>query len=115
MTLTDPADILHIRVAQAKWRSKAGSNQNGVFTHAVYMGEGEAFHHLETIGYEEFLIFEVFLHNIRRESQGIADASGDHQLQWYEMAKQFIVEFGENRTPPDVRYECERAKQLLGL
>ena len=55
-----------------------------------------------TFGPEEYLLFEVFVAKIRRESEGLQHQSVAIKRAWYEMATAFVDTFGEPRTPPDI-------------
>ena len=116
MSLTDPADQIQLSTNRENFVSyvRNGTITNGVVQNGVTMGGGKIFR-VETRGEEEFILFNVFLAKIRRENQGLHQCSTKFQREWYDMTKQFVDEFGEERTPPDVIDALQIYKENLGL
>ena len=59
---------------------------------------------------EEYIVFSVFLPKIRRESEGLQSKPREVCRHWYKMATLFLEQFGENRTPKDVK-DCKNEVQ----
>jgi hypothetical protein len=113
ITLTDPADLLMESTTRQSWR-KSGRGEDSIYRHGTLMGDGSLFE-AETVGEEESVLYSVFVGKIRRDNQGLEDQQIERQREWYEMANEFVSEFGEGRTPPDILDCMLGCKNHLGL
>ena len=107
-------DMAVLSDTRAIWRDrvKSGSVKDGIIRHGVTLDDGEIFL-TKTVGEEEYVHFTVFVAKIRRESYGLDVSTRERQRKWYEMAKQFVAEFGEKRTPPDIVWCTKHWKEIL--
>jgi len=115
MPLTDPADQIQLSAARGSFATlvSRGKAPGGIVRSGVNLAGGAIFE-VETQGEEEFLLFHVFLHKIRRDNRDFLKATAVQKRAWYDMAKQYADEFKE-RTPPDVMEELQAVKEILGL
>ena len=72
---------------------------------AVNDGIGDGFIEVNLRGREQYVLFNVFVAKIRRESSGMVVAEQQRRVAWAEMAQAFISEYGEASTPRDIK-EC---------
>jgi len=111
--LTDPVDLAILENTKEMWislvRSGEVDNVNPVVVKVnddrivtTEDDEDDGFFTAEIKGKEEYLLYAVFVLKIRRDNAGLEHATLQEQRKWYEMAHQFVVEFGEDRTPPDI-------------
>ena len=116
MPLTDPADLFILNANRQMWQElvRSGRVKDGIVRHGVTTHQGSLFP-VKTKGAEEFVLYGVFVQKIRRENRGLDDASTEDKRKWYEMAKSFVDEFGEDRTPPDIVDCMLGCKDHLGL
>jgi hypothetical protein len=115
MKLTCPLDLFMLDNARNKWSQKVkDGNVDGIVRHGVYMGATDLFV-AETCGREEYVLFVVFVAKIRRENEGLELQTTERKRRWYEMVKQFVSEFGTDRTPPDIVDCMLGCKGHLGL
>jgi len=115
MPLTDFADQIQLSAACGSFAAlvRSGKAPGGIVCSGVNLAGGAIFE-VETHGEEEFVLFHVFLHKIRRDDRDLLKATAVQKRAWYDMAKQFAEDFKE-RTPPDVMEELQAVKELLGL
>ena len=102
--LRNPLDMEILSSCRSLWREKVndGDIGDGIIRHGVTLEGGEKVFLTTTVGEEEYVLFTVFVAKIRRESYGLDVSTRERQRNWYEMAKEFVAEFGEKRTPPDI-------------
>jgi len=51
----------------------------------------------------EYVQYSVFVAKIRRESAGLSDTPQERRVKWTEMVQAFIDQYGEAKTPPDIK------------
>jgi len=113
--LNDPMDQFQLSATCESFAMlvQSGKAPGGVVRSGVNLAGGAIFE-VETHGEEEFVLFNVFLHKIRRDDRDLLKATAVQKRAWYDMAKQFADEFKE-RTPPDVVEELQAVKGILGI
>jgi hypothetical protein len=82
-----------------------GGAVDGEVTTAVNAGIGDGFMEVTTRGKEQFVLYNIFVAKIRRESEGMVEATQARRVAWCKMSQAFIDEYGEEKTPRDI-VEC---------
>ena len=108
--INNSIDQFYFNTATVAYTQTHGENRDGVTTKLVLL-EGGKMILVKTRGVEESILYAVFVPKIRRESEGLFEAPIERKRAWYEMAKQFVVEFGEERTPPDIVKCLQQVKE----
>ena len=80
-----------------------GGAADGVVIAAVNEGVGPGFMKVETKGREPFVLYNVFVAKIRRESAGMVETTQQRRVAWCEMAQAFIDEYGDANVPADIK------------
>ena len=114
--LTNQADVFMLETAKKNWEElvrNGRAQDGGVVRHGV--NDFDGLFTAETKGAEEYVLFAVFVPKIRRENQGLEQQTDNIKRAWYDMAKQFVDEFGEDRTPPDIVDCMNGVMDYLGL
>jgi len=97
----DAMDQLELEMQTSILRELKAKGRNTDFVLAVNNGIGNGFIEVHLKDREEFLIFNLFLKKIRRESAGMVESKHERRVAWVAMAQAFVNVFGDS-APPDI-------------
>jgi len=97
-------DYLHWQSFEQTYQQiqRRSPSADGEVSTAVNEGVGEGFITVKTHGKKEFIMFNVLVMKIRRETFALEKGTDEDRRNWCKMAKAFIDYFGVEKTPPDI-------------
>jgi len=113
--LNDIDTMMMANLRQSYAQLQAQENRTpGEVVHAVNDGSG-GWIQVTTQGEEEYILYSVFVGKIHRESIGLEEAAQQRRRAWLHMAEQFVSEFGNDRTPPDITTCITSVREVFGI
>jgi len=88
---------------------------DGLVNTAINEGVGCGFMTVTTHGRKEFIMYNVYVMKIRRETFALEAWSRKDRLQWCRMAQAFIDHFGRRNTPPDIIACLADVREVFGV